>query len=289
MKIKALQRAEINASRWNACVNASANGSVFVHTWFLDIVCPGWEAIVFNDYEALMVLPVKSKLGFKCVYSPALIPYTGVINRVPVDHQVVWSMLRAVPYLNVHLIFNPHNALEPDYVKGWAVRKYAVLDMITDIHRIESDFRGDVLEWVELYTRKKLTVIRALNVADYIEYAKRLGNENSKELTDLQQLLSFALTYKSAGLYAAYNEFNQMVAGAFFLKASNTLTLIHCASDDREYGGVKAIIYHMINNNWGANLTLEFPFYSDTVGSCFTSKEHVCLVYKKGLSKWIDL
>ncbi len=288
MNIRVLKREEIDEAKWEACVRSATNGSVFAQTWFLDIVCPDWEALVSGDYEVLLPLPVTRNAGIKHVYSPDLTPYTGIVNKVPVDRDLVWTMLQTIPYVNVRLVLNAHNKLPFRMAKRLAASRYVVLDLISDMERIESGFAPELGPVVKLYAEKKLTVIRALNVTEYIRFAQDNADDHDVFM-QLKQLLPFALRYKSAGLYAAFDSYNQMVAVAFLLKSNGRLSLMHCTASDADLKGVKAIIYHIIRHNATSNLTLEFPFYSHEIGTCFTGAQHVCLIYKKGLSKWIDL
>ena len=289
MTIRFVKRKDIEDDKWDVCIGASANGSAFVYTWFLDLICDDWEAIVLGDYDAIMPLPVWRRMGIRQVYHPALLPYSGIINRVPLAMVVVTSMIEKIPYLNIHLVMNAHNRLSLAMASQCQIYRYPVLDLISDLGRIEKQFRQDVFSIISEYKAKQLTVIRALNVGDYIQFLEQAEYGEKLDIEDLQHVMTYAIRYKSAGMYAAYDKNNQMIAGAFLLKANGSLALMHCMAIDDNFSGVKAIIYHILKNNAGADLTLEFPFCAQNIGGCFTSKEHVCLVYKKGLPKWIDL
>lgn len=289
MTIRVIKREAVEDEKWDGCVAASANGSAFVSTWFLDLICDDWEAIVLDDYDAVMPLPLRRQMGLKQVYHPSLLPYSGIVNRIPLVPDVVMKMIETVPYRNIHLVMNVHNRLPLSFTSKLQTYRYPVLDLISDLDWIEKHFRDDMHSIIELYQEKQLTVIRDLNVADYMLFLRQTIGIRDHEYAGLQHVMAYALRYKSAGMYAAYDKNNQMIAGAFLLKSNGCLALLHCMANDDNYSGVKAIIYHVLKYNAGSNLTLEFPFCAHEVGSCFTSKEHVCLVYKKGLSKWIDL
>ncbi|WP_430817114.1 hypothetical protein [Carboxylicivirga sp. RSCT41] len=289
MELKWLKRNDINDKKWDDCINHSANGHVFAYTWYLDIVCDDWHAVVADDYEAVLPVPFKRQL-FRCVYTPHWTPYLGVINRKPVSRQDVMDMLHAVPCLNIDLVMGTHNKLPGMKALKCESRRYAVLDLITEISRMEKLFSAAVKPVIDLYKKKKISVVRAMDTSDYLKFVNSPGViANSEEQPVLLKLIGFALRYKSAGLYAAYDERNQIIAGCFLLKSDKKLSLIHCADVSDNFKGVLAIIYHILDHNAGSNLTLEFPYYSDEIGRHFSNSEHVCLVYKKGLPKWISL
>ncbi|TRX72675.1 hypothetical protein [Carboxylicivirga sp. M1479] len=290
MQVKWLRRIDINEKKWNACVQKSTNGYVFAMTWYLDIVCPDWEAVVLADYYAVLPLPVIRKGWFKRVYCPTLIPYTGVINSMPMASEVLWQMIQAIPYKHIELVLNPYNKLPFKALNRHKQERFSVLDLVGDIARIEQQFKPQVEPVVDLYKNKKVAVVRDLDVTEYLTTCQQLDYKpKTIHLVHLRPLLSYALRYQSAGLYTAYNQFNQLIGVAFVLRSNKCLSLIHYASEDDGLMGIKAIVYHMLRNNAGANLTLEFPCCSKELGQLFTSTEHVCGVYKKGLSKWISL
>jgi hypothetical protein len=76
--IQHLKKSEIDILRWNQCIHKAINNKVYGYSWYLDIVCPGWEALVEGDYKAVMPLPVKKKFGFTYLVQPKLCQQLGV-------------------------------------------------------------------------------------------------------------------------------------------------------------------------------------------------------------------
>ena len=54
--IKYLEHEEIDLKKWDATIDASPNGMVYAKSWYLDIVSPGWEGLVNEDYNAVFPL-----------------------------------------------------------------------------------------------------------------------------------------------------------------------------------------------------------------------------------------
>jgi hypothetical protein len=88
--IRLLKRNEINDNKWNSCVSNSANGFLYSYSWYLDCFADKWFGIVSNDYEAVMAIPFKKKLGIPYVYLPSLIPHLGLIGE-PVTEKLLRS------------------------------------------------------------------------------------------------------------------------------------------------------------------------------------------------------
>ena len=51
-----IQHKDIDFEKWDACVANSFNRLIYGFSWYLDVVCDDWDALVLNDYEAVFPL-----------------------------------------------------------------------------------------------------------------------------------------------------------------------------------------------------------------------------------------
>jgi len=103
LEIRHLPNAAINRSSYDTCVEAVPNGLIYGLSWWLDVVSPGWEALVLDDYRAVMPLPVKRRYGIRFVEQPLFCPFLGIFSResltgatVDVFSELVRSQFRLV-------------------------------------------------------------------------------------------------------------------------------------------------------------------------------------------------
>ncbi|TPE42663.1 GNAT family N-acetyltransferase [Pontibacter mangrovi] len=79
-----LQHSEINKTAWDACVEASAQRQVYALSWYLDVVSPGWQAVVEQEsgiYTCVMPLPVRRKFGVLYLQQPLFCQQLGIYAR----------------------------------------------------------------------------------------------------------------------------------------------------------------------------------------------------------------
>lgn len=116
--IRYLRRHEIDAGRWDDCVRNGTGSVIYGHSYYLDNMAGGqWDALVWQDYQAVMPLTWRSKAGIRYCYQPAFTQQTGIFSRKRTDSAVVGSFLRE---LDRHFRFaeiclnygNAHPALE---------------------------------------------------------------------------------------------------------------------------------------------------------------------------------
>ncbi|MBK7430609.1 MAG: hypothetical protein IPI62_06680 [Bacteroidetes bacterium] len=78
--IKHLRHTEINKSKWDNTIKLSPEGIVYAASWYLDIVSPGWEALMDDDYKFIFPLCTRSKFGFSYLYQPHFTQQGGLFS-----------------------------------------------------------------------------------------------------------------------------------------------------------------------------------------------------------------
>lgn len=80
-QIQYLQHQEIDKIKWDQCVETSSNGLIYASSIYLDHLCGTWDAIVCNNYEAVMPIPLRKKYGIYYSYQPPFIQQLGLIYK----------------------------------------------------------------------------------------------------------------------------------------------------------------------------------------------------------------
>jgi hypothetical protein len=79
--IKLLAHTEIDREKWDHCISQSAFETIYPYSWYLDLVSPGWDALVLDDFRAVMPLTWTKKMGFRLLLQPVLAQQLGVFTR----------------------------------------------------------------------------------------------------------------------------------------------------------------------------------------------------------------
>ncbi|TXK52803.1 hypothetical protein FVR03_00050 [Pontibacter qinzhouensis] len=91
-----LRHHQLNKQAWDACIEASAEKQVYALSWYLDVVSPGWWAVVEEEqgeYLAVLPLPVAQKLGVHYLRQPLFCQQLGVFARPHFKRQQIGEML----------------------------------------------------------------------------------------------------------------------------------------------------------------------------------------------------
>ena len=99
MKILHLRHNQIDRIKWDATIAQSLCDLPYAYSWYLDVVCPMWEALATEDYAYVMPLPLKKKWGISYLIHPIWVQQLGVFSAQEVTTEIFESFRRRIPYL----------------------------------------------------------------------------------------------------------------------------------------------------------------------------------------------
>jgi hypothetical protein len=80
-QIRYIKQAQIDKVKWDACITASANGLIYGYAFYLDYMAKHWDALVLNDYDAVMPLTWNKKYGVRYLYQPPFTQQLGIFSK----------------------------------------------------------------------------------------------------------------------------------------------------------------------------------------------------------------
>ena len=90
MIIKYLQHSEIDKCKWDDCILNSLNSLIYVHSFYLDnCTNNNWDALVLDDYEAIMPITFRKKYGINYLYQPAFFQQGGIFSTKKIDGNII--------------------------------------------------------------------------------------------------------------------------------------------------------------------------------------------------------
>ena len=91
--IKHLRHNEVDKKKWDDCIDNAFNGIIYAYSWYLDIVCPTWDALIEDDYEKVMPLTHNNKLGISYLYPPLFTQQLGVFSKISLSSSDVENFI----------------------------------------------------------------------------------------------------------------------------------------------------------------------------------------------------
>lgn len=90
MIIKYLKHSEIDKSKWDECILNSLNSLIYVHSFYLDnCTSCQWDALILDDYQAIMPITFRNKYGISYLYQPAFLQQGGIFFKKSIDQKII--------------------------------------------------------------------------------------------------------------------------------------------------------------------------------------------------------
>nr|MBU9937149.1 hypothetical protein [Ferruginibacter sp.] len=96
MAIRYLTYRQIDKPKWDACIDGAYNGLIYAYSFYLDSMAKHWDALVLNDYEAVMPLTWNKKYGIHYLYQPPFTACLGVFGK-QLNAATVSDFLKSIP------------------------------------------------------------------------------------------------------------------------------------------------------------------------------------------------
>jgi len=80
-QIQYLTQQQVDKKKWDTVIAGSPNGLIYGYSFYLDHMAKQWDALVLNDYEAVMPLTWNRKYGIYYLYQPPFTQQLGVFSR----------------------------------------------------------------------------------------------------------------------------------------------------------------------------------------------------------------
>jgi len=241
----------LDLKRWNEIVGRSANGLVYSYSWYLEALNVEWLALIKDDYDYIMALPIQRKWGIiPIIYQPLLVQQLGIITiKSNIDQIIIQEFISAIPwwYLKIYFHFNFNNKNLPENRFVYEERINFILDLNSSYETIKKNYNRDATRNIkkqsnpEFQFREYIDIEKVLLI--YLEMLKTTdANLKSKEVIQLKNLIIFLAHNKHAyQLNLLHNK--SIVAFAFCAIDHKRMYYILGAADENK---VDKAIMHLV-------------------------------------------
>ena len=264
MEIKYLTYEQIDKTKWDNCIDNADNGLIYAYSFYLDSMAKNLDALVLNDYEAVMPLTWNKKYGIHYLYQPPFTACLGVFGK-NLDAETVNAFLNAVPekfkYWDIY--FNAGNFFKLNNFNLYE-RMNFVLDLKKKKKNLFKNYRDNIKRNIKKAEKLNLVINRNIAVADVIALAKEqsgdFANFEQSDFGNFEKLYKLLHQKEKATSYGVYTKEKQLLASALFLFSHNRAYYIMVGNhpNGKTLGASHALINAFIKDHAGENLLLDF-------------------------------
>jgi len=267
MQLRYITYYEIDKMKWDACIKSSFNGLIWGFSWYLDIVCSKWDAIVEDDYQKVMPLPYITKYKQLHIVVPPYVKQLGIFSIDKINHTIVNAFIQAIPekFKNISLALNDMNKTSIENYKITKIRNYQ-LDLIEPYIDLLDNISIETKQYIITALNKRITLKRNISTEEFISFYKTAQYHSTGKLTRTKEsvltpLISTLTKFNLAEIHGTFDEDGKICGIAFFLIYLNRLSIMSIAIDETGLSSCAdyMIVNEFIQSNANKNITLDFP------------------------------
>ena len=268
--IKYLLNNQIDKAKWDATIEEC--GNIYAFSWYLDVVHPGWDALVLDDYETVMPITAGKKFGVNYLYQPYFVQQLGVFSKQPLSPEKVETFLQAIPkkYRFAEIRMNEKNLFNDNF-QGIEYHQNTLLDLNHDYAEIRANYHQN--------TKRNLTKAEAnnLQIVDTVipYHVVALFTDNRGALLDkwgkaeyarLTLLTTIAVKHKKAFILGVTEKGKgELICAAIFMKTADRITFLFSGlkQEGKDKQAMTYLLDQVIQKYAGQPITFDFEGSDD--------------------------
>jgi hypothetical protein len=256
----------INKQKWDVCIANSQNRLPYALSWWLDAVCPGWDALVQDDYHTVMPLTHGHKFRIHYLYQPYFAQQLGIFSPSPIKPLTITDFLKAIPlkYKYIQINFNSDNNLQhTDF--NFSTGKNFILDLTNSAIELAGNYHRNCRRNIQKAVNAGFSVKQGPAPSAFTHFIK---NNLDKQLTGtrktfyptLARITSECLQRSAGEIEGIYSHTGELVAAGWFVTILGRCMFEVCASTEKgkENQAMYMLVNHMISKNAGTGLVFDF-------------------------------
>ncbi len=261
--IRFLSHNEIDKRKWDATVENAPDGMIYALSWYLDVVSPGWAALVEGDYEKIFPLPVKRKFGIHYVIQPPFVQQLGLISQTEANGKEVAEFIGSLPdrYKFMDIQLNEKNRAD-DFSGKIVQRRNILLSLYHDAP--EKNYHENTRRNVRKFQKSGRGIVEDPVAAEDIIrlFAAGQGKKYGVIKTHyaiLSRLLN-VLGRKGLSTVCTVREEDRLLSGAVFVRSYDRYIFLFSAGSPEGRGihALPGIIDSFIRTHAGEKMWLDF-------------------------------
>jgi hypothetical protein len=254
----------INRNDWDNYVVNALNRRIYAMSFFLDIMSPGWDALIVDEGRALMPVTRNRKFGINYICQPLFVQQLGCFYQEEsyqvTEHLLLDKLARSYRFIDMAL--NGGNTFVEPYRFRFMNNFVLRLDRPYDV--LFAGFHANTRRNIVKSRHHRLEVSDGYPPAALIDMFIRNNGRNypgigSKHYSRLQTLLERGVNDDLFEISAARTPGGETVAVACFLKDFDRFVFYFSANTDkgREMGAMFFLIDSFIDQHSGTGKLLD--------------------------------
>jgi len=289
-----LRNGEIDRARWDECLSEIKSVKPYPWSWYLDIMAPGWEALVDDDYDSLFPLPTFRKFGFSYIATPVFLQHLGLYSADGDRARIAEEFVGFIPesFRLVDLSIG-QTVAAPGFVV--TRRTNFTLDLRNTYDTLWLNYMTDCRRNVNTAHRFPQEIVDDAKPREVIALfrstiGRRAGVIRDVSYRRLHALMDHCITTGKGKILGVRSPKGKLLWGMFVIDFAGRITLLFTAGSrkSRELRTAYHVIDSLIKENAGSGKILDFagssvPSIALFIKSFNSVETSYCRLYRNSL------
>ncbi len=256
MQIQHLRHKSIDYEKWDLAIKQSINHLGYAYSWYLDIVSPGWEALVSDDYKYVMPLPVKRKYKIPYLTQPALTQQLGIFSKNEISEEIIQLFIKKIPYYSYQINLNECN-FNSDVIK----QTNYILKTDDSYENIAQKYSKNTIRNIEKAHKNRLKIKEYLSVDEFLKLFSEVNPDAAGPINNIYKpILTKGHEKAMIRICGAYTTENELISGLSLFFTGNRIVCLLLASNDngKKTSAMFLLIDHLIETFAASDKIIDF-------------------------------
>jgi hypothetical protein len=262
--IKYLKNHEIDKEQWDNCISASRASKPYAYSWYLDIIAPGWEALIDDDYNSVFPIPRFKKFGIRYIATPIFLQQLGAFSP---DKPASVMIHEFVDYMPEFYWFVDLCVGQKVYNDGFRVseRPNYELDLSKPYDYLWENFLPVCQRNIKTAIKKKTELCYDISPDELINLFRQNRGKEIKGIRDsdyikLKNLMLFCIQSNKGRIIGVRSFAKVLIFGIFIVEMPGRITVLFISGSPESRKRMTAyyLINEIIQENSRAKKKLDF-------------------------------
>jgi hypothetical protein len=217
-EIRYLKRSGIDDRKWDDCIRQADNGLIYGFSFYLDQMARQWDALVLNDYEAVMPLPWNRKFGISYIYQPAFCASLGIFGK-GITQQLAADFIDQIPatFRLVEISLNHDNPVNSTYTSP---RVNYILSLNQPYEALRQAYRENTRRNIKKAEQLGCTYKKDIPLKPVISLSKQLmqkvSHTGKEDYTRFEKLYHYLVGEKMASSHGIYSPADELLSSCVY-------------------------------------------------------------------------
>lgn len=259
-----LKNNEIDREQWDNCIRNTPGAKPYSYSWYLDIMAPGWQALVDDDYDAVFPVPGFRRFGIQYIATPVFLQQLGAFSPDNYSSKAVKEFLDYMPEFYKFVDLCIGQKVEMNGYKISEKVNYE-LDLSRSYETISGNFTEHCRRNIHSSSKNNLNLTSEITPEEIISLfienkGKEIDGIKDRDYQRLKNLINFCKINKKGRIIGVRGTRRKLIFGLFLIEIPGRKTILFVANtkQSREKRIGYNIVNDLIKNNSSTKTILDF-------------------------------